>query len=270
MRGTRAAGLWIVAGFVSAMAGLPCARACNSNADCIPQNPAPCIRYSCQVPGSPGTQGCGSEPIDAGPCDDGNPCFVGDHCIGGYCMSGSTTGLNCNDGDPCTADTCFPSGCVHIALNCDDGNACTTDTCNGFSCTHATVTCNDGDSCTTDSCNPSLGCQNICSSPESCVLGEVAHINIASNKTLLAWDQVPGAATAVYDVVRGRTDQFPVGTGAAESSVICGHTARIRTDNTVPPAGVGLWYDVRGRTGCGPGPYGMQSNGLPRTTTACP
>src|SRR4029450_8305631 len=100
--------------------------------------------------------------------------------------------------------------------------------------------------------------------------GEVAHIVIASNKALLSWDQAPGTPMAVYDLVRGRTDQFPVGTGAAETSVICGHTFTIRSDYSVPPAGVGLWYDVRGRTGCGAGPYGMQSNGLPRTTSVCP
>jgi hypothetical protein len=206
---------------------------------------------------------------DSGPCDDGNICTVGDSCYGGVCQHGSWA--TCSDGDPCTNDYCIPpSGCLHNTINCDDGNACTTDACNASLCTHSTITCNDNDPCTTDSCSPSLGCQYTCSSPGTCLPGEVAHIVIASNKALLSWDQAPGTPMAVYDLVRGRTDQFPVGTGAAETSVICGHTFRIRSDYSVPPAGVGLWYDVRGRTGCGAGPYGMQSNGLPRTTSVCP
>ena len=39
--------------------------------------------------------------------------------------------LNCNDGNPCTTDTCNPStgACEHNPVNCDDGNPCTTDAC---------------------------------------------------------------------------------------------------------------------------------------------
>ena len=44
----------------------------------------------------------------------------------------------CDDGNPCTYDTCDPQlGCIHAYNNdpCTDGNACTTnDTCNGGAC----------------------------------------------------------------------------------------------------------------------------------------
>ena len=123
-------------------------------------------------------------------CDDGNVCTVGDICFGGSCSAGANN--SCNDGVPCTADSCDPvEGCLHIADNtaCDDGNICTINTClSAIGCSAANsagtlcddgdacntndycqegectggspVNCEDGNSCTSDSCNPVLGCQN--------------------------------------------------------------------------------------------------------------
>ena len=54
---------------------------------------------------------CSNPPKD-GPCDDGDPCTVGDACASGGCHSGSGT-LDCEDGNPCTANTCETGvGCV--------------------------------------------------------------------------------------------------------------------------------------------------------------
>jgi len=48
-------------------------------------------------------------------CDDGNACTTAGTCDGsGTC---STSPVSCDDGDPCTADSCDPSlGCQHIAV----------------------------------------------------------------------------------------------------------------------------------------------------------
>ena len=108
--------------------------------------------------------------------------------IGG--MSGSTTAtirmatgsgvgcvhtpVICDDGNPCTLDSCDPvSGCVHIAVSCDDGNACTTDSCDPTTgaCTHTAVTCDDANACTVDACIAATG---TCShTPVNCDDGQI-------------------------------------------------------------------------------------------------
>ena len=71
----------------------------------------------------------------------------------------SCAGKNCDDGVPCTTDSCVSAtGCVHTPDNskCDDGNACTSDACNvATGCVNANISgsCSDGNACTTgDAC----------------------------------------------------------------------------------------------------------------------
>ncbi len=148
------------------------------------------------------------------PCDDGNGCTTNDTCQNGACVgtpvqcggdmcnpvgcvSETSTSflcvpgapLNCDDGNPCTTDTCDPTlGCQHTfnTAPCDDGNPCTTgdvcsngvcagtpvacsggDICSGLNaCDPATgqcatgppLNCDDNDACTTDTCDPTSGC----------------------------------------------------------------------------------------------------------------
>ncbi|MCA9516824.1 MAG: hypothetical protein KC635_17905 [Myxococcales bacterium] len=60
----------------------------------------------------------------------------------------------CDDGDPCTTDTCDPvQGCLFNPRTCDDGNACTADSCDPtVGCVNAPTdsgtACNDGSACT--------------------------------------------------------------------------------------------------------------------------
>jgi hypothetical protein len=129
----------------------------------------------------------------SGNCSDGSACTEADHCTDGVCNG--TTKV-CDDGNPCTVDSCSPSkGCVTAIggseLPCDDGkactymshcyggactatgynnqcdcgldgcddnNACTADGCgaNG-KCANLPITCNDGNPCTTDVCDASTG-----------------------------------------------------------------------------------------------------------------
>ena len=78
----------------------------------------------------------------------------------------------CNDGNPCTADTCVPtSGCQHAPAasgTCSDGNVCTTgDTCKAGACAAGTaLDCNDKNPCTNDTCDPQKGCAYVANTSE--------------------------------------------------------------------------------------------------------
>ena len=92
-------------------------------------------------------------------CNDGNPC-TDDSCepVSGRCIFVANTSP-CDDGDACTTgERCTDGRCSTGApLACNDGNSCTTgDRCAGGACT-GTAICNDGNFCTDDSCNPTTG-----------------------------------------------------------------------------------------------------------------
>jgi len=105
-------------------------------------------------------------------CDDGDPCTLDscDSAIG--CSHDPNDGGACNDGNPCTEnDTCTGGICSGILINCDDGNDCTLDECIGGICSNtpststpgccaAFIDCNDADLCTIDKCI-SFQCANI-------------------------------------------------------------------------------------------------------------
>ena len=82
----------------------------------------------------------------------------------------------CEDGDPCTKDSCTPgstSECTHIQLAgmaCDDANICTqTDKCLAGTCVGGnSLNCDDNDPCTTDSCDPFTGCKHLVASDAAC------------------------------------------------------------------------------------------------------
>lgn len=94
-----------------------------------------------------GCGGCGDGVVEPGEeCDDGNTV----NCDG--CSARCTVEPSCDDGDPCTTDTCDPGTgtCTHTTNNaqCDDGNPCTWDLCTATGCMHADVAdytaCNGG------------------------------------------------------------------------------------------------------------------------------
>ena len=87
-------------------------------------------------------------------CDDGLPCTV-DTCAGGVCAhEPADEQIPCDDGDPCTTgDLCVAGACAAGApISCDDGNPCTLDQCGvGQGCSHWALdgkACDDGDPCT--------------------------------------------------------------------------------------------------------------------------
>ena len=76
---------------------------------------------------------------------------------------GATDEDTCDDGQPCTKDSCAPaSGCQHLPMTsegCDDGDACTqSDTCDDQgTCAGTAKACSDGIACTKDLCDPATG-----------------------------------------------------------------------------------------------------------------
>lgn len=107
---------------------------------------------------NPATGDCEFTPTTSG-CDDGDLCTEPDRCKNGKCVG---TPKDCDDQDPCTADSCQPgTGCVHPVIpgckpcetdgDCDDGNPCTKETCATGECVYEGLTgtdCSDGNPCT--------------------------------------------------------------------------------------------------------------------------
>jgi hypothetical protein len=87
-------------------------------------------------------------------CNDGNPCTV-DSCRGlGVCVFEP---VRCDDGNECTVDRCDATGtCQHGDGGCDDLNPCTSDACSAGTCVNTAIdagTCpDDGYACTDDAC----------------------------------------------------------------------------------------------------------------------
>ena len=81
------------------------------------------------------------------PCPDGDVCNGEETCQSGVCTSG--TALDCDDGNPCTDDSCDAfNGCEYSDVangsSCDDGLYCNgAETCQGGFCTDGTTPCED-------------------------------------------------------------------------------------------------------------------------------
>ncbi len=89
------------------------------------------------------------------------------------------TGVDTDDGDPCTTDACAPDAagaaavthtpienCCEIAADCDDSNACTTDACTEIDATTGAGTC----------AHVSVG-SDCCNEDSDCAAGEICSNN---------------------------------------------------------------------------------------------
>src|SRR5262249_56700064 len=101
--------------------------------------------------------------VNGAPCPDARVCNGAETCQAGTCTAG--TPLVCNDGNPCTTDTCDPVlGCQSTPVI--DGSSCADNTvCNGNETCLAGVcqpgvplVCDDLNPCTTDTCDAVLAC----------------------------------------------------------------------------------------------------------------
>ncbi len=144
---------------------------CKVDADCTGYND-PCHTATCDA---------ASGLCKAMPAADDSPCVgVDDKCAASaLCKAGACvkTPASCDDGNPCTVDSCDPAtGCSTAAVpvpktcgpnkdqpcGCDDLNACTVgDVCVDTTCKGTAVVCDDKNDCTTDSCDASgTGCSS--------------------------------------------------------------------------------------------------------------
>ncbi len=151
---------------------------------CVPGTARNCDDSNqCTNDGCNAEIGCFNAPR-TGSCTDSTVCTTASACSNGACVG--TAFLNCDDGNPCTVDSCDPvTGCrnVNIANGsaCNDGDACTTgETCQSGACVpQSAVTCDDGNQCTNSTCVPETGCvhvprtgacvdSNLCTGPDTC------------------------------------------------------------------------------------------------------
>ncbi|MGM0577072.1 MAG: hypothetical protein ACQEXJ_15210 [Myxococcota bacterium] len=135
----------------------------------------PCTVDTCD----PATGTCEHVADDDLTCSDGSECTLGDHCLDGDCVPGSTDG--CEDDNACTDDVCQEGTCAHIVLHgipCEDGDACSVDdVCSAGHCAPgAQRECDDGNPCTADSCDPVTGCEHTAMSGEACEDGDACTV----------------------------------------------------------------------------------------------
>ncbi len=105
--------------------------------------PVPCLALDCSDSNACSDDscdldlGCINTPIpgckpcdDAGDCDDGATCTT-DACLGGVCVNTARSGPACDDGNACTTgDKCLSGLCAGgTPTNCDDGDPCTVESC---------------------------------------------------------------------------------------------------------------------------------------------
>jgi len=115
----------------------------------------PCTVDSCDSE----TQSCQSDPVS-----DGTSCVVEQSpglCRDGICFAITCDDVDCDDGNPCTADSCDPIRVVCASAPLADATACDLDggpaTCEAGACRALTcedLVCDDGNPCTSDSCDP--------------------------------------------------------------------------------------------------------------------
>ena len=147
--------------------------------DCPPPSGvnAPCLVSLCDAL----TGTCNLVPANDGAlCSDADACTYGESCDDGVCEGGIA--VNCNDGNPCTDESCDPqSGCSSVpnGAPCSDGNVCTVDDqcANGECSGGAPLLCHDENPCTDDGCSPDAGCTFVanaadCSDGDACTVDD--------------------------------------------------------------------------------------------------
>ncbi len=235
--------------------------------DCDDHNP--CTNDFCS-PSLSATAGGPSyfcqHPYNSDPCNDGDACTVIDVCAAGLCHGSGAP--NCDDGNPCTDDSCDPiQGCVHTnnTLPCDDGNPCTVaDVCSAGSC-HAGApnSCDDGNPCTDDSCN-AAGCQHTfntapCEDGNACTTGD----------TCFNGSCAPGTPVSCDDGNPCTTDTCHSGGCAVASACVqfeCRHDPNTLPCNDQNACTTG---DTCGSGVCQPGTPASCDDGNPCTDDSC-
>jgi hypothetical protein len=125
-------------------------------------------------------------------------------------------------------------------------------------------TCDDSNPCTADTCSSVSGCLHTPLTPPPEAQGMAA----SADRVTLTWSPVSGATR--YDAVRGEIASLPVGPGSGDETCFDDLAGPTLTDASLPGAGSGYWYLVRGENACATGTYGTRRDGTPRVTATCP
>ena len=111
---------------------------------------------------------CGKLDANAS-CQCDTNCAKAGNCCTDYkaLCTGCQNDAVCNDGNPCTKDSCDKAKgmCTSVPVAnsaaCNDGDSCTEkDACLNGQCTGKTANCSDNEPCTYDFCDKLKGCQN--------------------------------------------------------------------------------------------------------------
>lgn len=212
-------------------------------------------------------------------CDDGDPC-TDDSCDPqtGTCVGGNPP-IDCDDGDPCTQDTCLGGACQNDAVAdvpCDDGSPCTTDErCTDVGtgvplCLGTPVTCDDGSSCTLDVCDEATGA---CTNPPAAIPA-VPDLEVTGT-TGISW--TPTGAIGSYNSYRGTiagaagpAGGFAYNHTCLEMGDALGDGPTTTTDTSIPGALGEAWYYVVSFVGaCGESAPCLDHNGTPCPSNPC-
>ena len=83
-----------------------------------------------------------------------------------------STGIICDDGDPCTTDSYDGAACIYRSRNCDDGNDSTLYSCEAGTCVNEPIVIGSGNNSTSESLNQGLMAGHIlnCDDNDSCTI----------------------------------------------------------------------------------------------------
>ncbi|MEM6558654.1 MAG: hypothetical protein AAF605_02615 [Myxococcota bacterium] len=147
--------------------GSPCTVGSCEEDSCVQTPIAATPLTSCALDGGADglcSEGACVECIDVTQCDDGNPCTL-DTCEPDSTCSQvlAEDGISCGEveGSTCVQGACVAPECI-VAANCDDGNPCTDDICDDFSCSNPVLA--DQTSCSSDGGSRCVG--GVCTEPE--------------------------------------------------------------------------------------------------------
>lgn len=173
---------------------------------------------------------CDGEVLD---CEDGQPCTV-DSCGEAGCVQLAAAPTICDDANSCTTDACAPSGaCSHSpsVTACTDNNPCTAgDKCVGSTCVPGDIpaTCKDNNLCTDDSCDPVSGaCSHgllagPCDDGDSCTSADSCVAGACKGALDCACVKASGKPSAVPEDCATVTDDNC--NGLINESAVCGAT----------------------------------------------
>jgi len=165
----------------------------------------------CTVDGCGALTGCTHVNVGL-PCSDNDACTTSDICFQGDCVGKGAP--DCDDGSPCTADSCASAqgGCVNAPVDgdCDDGDECSTsDVCDAGVCAPGpALECDDNNVCTTDLCNPFVGCvstpnEGACSDGNECTAGDHCTLGVCQFTGQTQCDDSNDCTTELCDPATG-------------------------------------------------------------------